>query len=143
MKPRIKYVVVGDPKDQVASIVRHEEDSSTGELLRAERMLTLTARSRVDDQPPSEMVMEDFFGSKSWGFDTTDGDGYTDFDAAYIAARAALGLPIGWAAPDGGTLEQELRTARGFLNSSGKLQIIAKDTGGRSSTARPTSSTRW
>jgi hypothetical protein len=24
-------------------------------------------------------------------------------------------------------LEQELRTARGFLNSSGKLQIIAKD----------------
>ena len=35
--------------------------------------------------------------------------------------RGEVGLPY---SPE---LEQELRTARGFLNSSGKLQIIAKD----------------
>jgi hypothetical protein len=44
--------------------------------------------------------MEEHSGSLSWGFDTTEA--YNDFDPAYIAARALLGLPIGWAAPNGG-----------------------------------------
>jgi len=101
MTTRIKYLVIWTAdEDQTATIVRHAEDIVTGELLMIERMLTLSARDRLDDEPPSEFVMEEHSGGLGWGFDTTEA--YNDFDAAYIAARGALGLPIGCAAPNGG-----------------------------------------
>jgi hypothetical protein len=51
MTTRITYLVIKTAdEDQTATIVRHAEDIVTGELLMIERMLTLRARDRLDDE---------------------------------------------------------------------------------------------